>query len=373
MLRGDARLRWSNGVGLLALYLAAMLVSLLATGTIAAAAPKLASQLYLLSLPILVDTLTDDLDDLKRLFLAWLAGTSVTALVGTAAVVMFFAGVDRSTIDFALHNFGTLPPGNYPRLESTFAYPAMLCNYLTVSLALLLLCLHLRWIGRRAGYALLGAILLTAAFTITPGLGGIGLILGAWIFAILKARARAVAVIGLASSVLLAVAFVAVAVIAPVFDPGAPFFIALPGIEAPFAPSVRAMAWSEAVAAFVAQPLFGSGLGSAAIAVPYVAPSGDAQVLTDAHNVFLNVAMYCGVVGLATILLLVGFVTRQMRPWGVRQSNLIPFALGFAWLNAFAYQGLTGSYEDARHLWLLFGLLLASLRTRQSPTGEQTA
>ena len=171
--RREARLHWNNGVGILAFYLAAMVVSVLIAGALAAAAPKLASQIYLLSLPLLVDALIDDLDDLKRVFRAWLAGTAICVAVGVATLVLFVVGVDRAAIDFALHGFGTLPPGAYPRLEATFTYPAMLCNFLTVSLVILLLCLHLRWIGRIAGYTLLAAIMATAAFTLTPGLGGI--------------------------------------------------------------------------------------------------------------------------------------------------------------------------------------------------------
>jgi putative inorganic carbon (hco3(-)) transporter len=45
----------------------------------------------------------------------------------------------------------------------------------------------------------------------------------------------------------------------------------------------------------------------------------------------------------------------------------VPVALGIAFLGAFAYQGLGGSFEDARHLWLLFGLLIASRRLEPQP------
>ena len=41
---------------------------------------------------------------------------------------------------------------------------------------------------------------------------------------------------------------------------------------------------------------------------------------------------------------------------------MVAIALAIAWLDAFVYQGLTGSYEDARHLWVLLGLFLASYR-----------
>jgi len=37
-----------------------------------------------------------------------------------------------------------------------------------------------------------------------------------------------------------------------------------------------------------------------------------------------------------------------------------------AFLVAFAYEGLGGSFEDARHLWVLFGLFLASGRLAEA-------
>jgi hypothetical protein len=53
------------------------------------------------------------------------------------------------------------------------------------------------------------------------------------------------------------------------------------------------------------------------------------------------------------------------RTWLVAtRHDLATFGLGLAFLNAFAYQGLTGSFEDASHLWVLLGLFLASLRLR---------
>lgn len=366
LVSGEATLRWSNSFAVLAAYLAAMLASVLVAGTLAEASLKLASQLYLLALPVLVVALIDNRDDLRRLTRVWLAGTAVCAAVGVFALILFAVGVDRAAIDFALHGFGTLPPGAYPRLDATFSHPAMLCNYLTVSLAILLVCLRLQWIGRATGYSLLGAILVTAAFTITPGLGGIAALLGAWLFVELKSRLPKVAIACLTLGGMLAVAFFAVSVVTPVLHPTAPFLIYLPGLDSPLAPSVRLMAWLEAGRSVLDQPIFGAGLGADPIVVDYVAPSGERHVLTDAHNVFLNIAMHNGLVGLAAVLALIVFVVRQMRPLRFTEASTIRLGLGFAWLNAFAYQGLTGSYEDARHLWLLFGLLLVAIRFERS-------
>ena len=267
VVKGEARLRWINGFAILIAYFAAMLASVLVAGMLAGATPKLASQLYLLSLPVIAYALIDDQDELRRLFRVWLAGTAVCAGIGAITVLLFAAGIDRALIDYALHGVGTLPPGSYPRLESTFTHPAMLCNYLTVSMAILLICLHLRWIGRTAGTSLLGAILVTAAFTITPGLGGIAALLGVWLFVTFRTRARPLAIAGLTLGTVLALGFVAVSVVTPVLHPTAPFLVHLPGIEAPLAPSVRLMAWIEAGKSFVEHPVFGTGIGSDPIAV----------------------------------------------------------------------------------------------------------
>jgi hypothetical protein len=40
--------------------------------------------------------------------------------------------------------------------------------------------------------------------------------------------------------------------------------------------------------------------------------------------------------------------------------------LGLIFLNIFAYQGLTGSFEDARHVWVVLGLLMAASKASLS-------
>jgi len=43
-------------------------------------------------------------------------------------------------------------------------------------------------------------------------------------------------------------------------------------------------------------------------------------------------------------------------------SLTILAAVGLALICSFVYQGLTGSYEDARHLWVLMGIFMAADR-----------
>lgn len=355
--RGEARLRWDPLYAVLLAWFGAMLASAMFAADPGRAALKLATQAYLLSLPLLAATLVQNLEDLRSIVRAWLAATAVTAGIGMLALLLFGLGIAAS---FALHEFGSLPAGDYPRLESTFRYPAMLCNYLTVSLLLLLVARRLGWIGSAALALLLGATLATAAFTLTPGLGGFVLALGLWLWLAMRNRESALAAASLAAGIATALAFFAAAAVTPFLHPTAPFLFELPGLT--LAPSVRMMAWIDAAQIFLRQPLLGAGIGADAASVFYVAPSGSTHRITDAHNVFLSVAAQCGLAGLAAILWLIASVARRTGPLRLFAQRPIAASLGLAWLVAFAVEGLTGSYEDARHLWLLLGLLIAADR-----------
>lgn len=89
-----------------------------------------------------------------------------------------------------------------------------------------------------------------------------------------------------------------------------------------------------------------------AVSVLYQNPSGYLEHLSDAHNTFLNVAVQAGIFGLAALFLLLLGVVQVYR----RAESFDVQVLTFAFLNAFAYQGLGGSFEDARHLRVLLGL-----------------
>ena len=264
-------------------------------------------------------------------------------------------------------------PGPYPRLESTFAYPAMLTNFLTVSLLILLIARRLGWIGSPVFYLLLVPILVTSVFSLTPGLGGIFLAIGLWLYASERIRAPRLAFAALAGGAMAALLFVLAATVTPIIHPTAPFLIHVPGLGQELAPSVRLMTWIDAIARFTEHPLLGAGIGSDAVAVRYADPSGNLHRLTDAHNVFLNVAVQCGLVGVAAIIWLIVRVANSTGKLRLNRDNVVRLGIGLAWLNAFVYQGLTGSYEDARHLWVLLGLLLVSIRLEQAEAHSPAA
>jgi len=135
------------------------------------------------------------------------------------------------------------------------------------------------------------------------------------------------------------------------------------------APAGRLLTWLDACRNFVSHPLIGRGIGNDAVSVRYQNPSGFVEHLTDAHNTFLNIAVQAGLIGLGALCvllwqLLVIFRREQ------RSNALVPTVLAFFFLDALAYEGLGGSFEDARHLWVLLGLLLAGTMIFKGQAGE---
>lgn len=362
ILTGKMKLKWHRFYWVLILYFAGMLVSLPFSTEPATSLFRLATQVYLLSLPVLGHHLVEDQHELKQVFFVWLAASAVVGGLGVVTVLLFTAGVDPSLYEFALHGFGSLPPGPYTRVDLTFFYPALLCNYLTISLMILLICHRMDWLPKPVFMPLLFAILGSAAFSITPGLGGIVLAIGVWLWLGSQPTGSLLGRAALFASIIGALLFVLSATVTPFVHPTAPFLIEVPGLDQPLAPAVRTLVWIQAVDAFVASPLVGHGIGTTPIEVPFFTPDGDDHLLTDGHNVFLNVAMQTGLIGLITLLVLIWAVFRKVRPFSFISGdrNLIRLGLGPAWLNAFVYQGLTGSYEDARYLWVVLGLILAA-------------
>lgn len=360
LLRAELKPRWDTFFLVLILYFLTMLPSLDA-GQLRSWL-KLSSQLYLLSLPVLAFILIEDENDVRDAARVWLGATAICCVVGTTTVILFWLGVDRGALGYGLHPYGTLPPGPYPRIDATFDFPAMLCNYLTVSLVLLLVARERDWVARPVFLVLLALILGTAIFSLTPGLGGIVIALAIWAYLLLRRSSARQARLILLGGVLTAVAFLVSAMVTPIITTTPPPFVfRLPwGIE--LAPAVRMLTWIEAAPRFVANPVFGAGITANAAEVYYADPSGIPHVLTDAHNVFLNIAIQFGIVGLIALTLLIAAVAKRARALRFAGTALIPLGLAIAWLDAFVYQGLTGSYEDARHLWVLLGLFLASYR-----------
>ena len=363
---GRRRPRWRPLYLPLGAYWLCLSASILVSADPAATAIKSAATLYLVGLAVLADQLIDDEAELRRVSLAWLAGTGAVAALGAVSLLLYLVAPDSGLVRWAAFHSGTLPPGDYPRLAISFWNANMLCNYLTASLGLLLVARHRGWIERPTFVLLLAGLLIAALSSISPGLGGIALLGGLWLWLVKRAsepsRARAALAAGVAAAAALLVAIA----VTPILHPTAPFLVELPG-GITLAPSGRYLTWAAAAREWAANPLLGHGLGVAAVEVRYLDPGNYLQTLTDAHNVFLNVAAQSGLIGLAGLLLLIGLAARLTFAGGPADLRLVRLGLGLTWLDAFVYQGLGGSFEDARHLWVLLGLLLAADRLATRP------
>ncbi len=352
----QSRFSWHPALWLLVAYFVAMALSATQAPDPLRSGFKLLTQIYLLSLPLLIYNLIDSVSGLRRLFRTWIAASGVLAFLGTVTVLLFPLLGRESALAPMLHRYGTLRPGPYPRLELTFVYPAMLVSFLAASLMVLLVSRRLGWIGRRLALVLGGGMLLTAFFALSPGFGGLMFMLGLWCWAVLRRDRPRAALASLGAGTACALGALLAATVTPILHSTAPFLIHFPGFPV-LAPSARLLAWIDALQNFAAAPLLGNGIGTDAVYVPYQSPVGTLSPLTDAHNGFLNIASQSGIAGLAALLAIIVYATKQAMP---EPANLVRFGLATAFVSGIAVQGLVGSFEDARHLWILFGLMLAA-------------
>ena len=362
LVRREAALRWHRAYWLLAFYFAAMALSVLFSDEPMRSAAKLATQAYLLSLPVLAYTLLGEEADLRRALTAWALAGGAVGVVGLVVLFLWTLQPGNPLVLAATHAKGTLAEGNYPRLDVSFTHAAMLGNYLTVAISILLVAGKRGWIDTRLRVGLLPAMIVTAFFSLTPGLAGLWLMLGLWYWLDWRGTRPALARAALAAGAVGAAPFLVAAALTPILHPTASFLITLPGIGT-LAPAARLLFWIDGWRNLVAHLPFGKGIGTDAIAVPFQNPSGHLYTLTDAHNVYLSVGVQTGLPGLVALVLLISFVARSLLPLPRRldRDAALPMGLGLAWLSGFAIQGLVGSFEDARFLWLLLGLFLVAL------------
>ena len=236
------------------------------------------------------------------------------------------SGLEQSRGEPSSGPWGNVPAGPYPRVNSVFLNANMLCNYLTVGAAL-------AWYR---GYRLFLVGIVTASLLASlPVWGG-----WHWFWT-------------LRSPV-------------PGSDRGRPCVgRSQPGCDPDFT-SGSAGGQSGTLGSppvversnrgLGRSSLTGVGPGANSIRVRYRVPSGMTKYSTDAHNVWLSVASQMGILGLAALLGLILYSLRRApsRPPGLRD------ALRVALVGTWVIQGLSGSFEDSRHLWVLLGMLAAT-------------
>jgi O-antigen ligase len=307
---------------------------------------------------------------------AWLGAAALTVVLGLAGVALFYAGVTERAHNPFLWNYGSVPVGNYPRLYVMFRNGNALCNYLLVSIGVALA------FGREwralwpRGFALgIAAALLVALFTLSPGVGGILLLLGLWVSWSQRATPatarsgwqRAALVGGVAA----ALGFLALAVVSVV--PRGQGAIALGPVDLVLEGSPRVSVWSSAASLFAEHPLFGQGLGSpsAWITDPRVFTPRDRwndalsmqqfePRASDAHNTALSLLSQLGVTGFVLFAAFVVLLLRELRAAPSSSRS----ALGATLIGGLVYHGLFASLEEMRHVWLLFALSLAVVPER---------
>jgi O-antigen ligase len=356
LLRGELTWRPGGFYLVLGIYAGALLLSTLAAADRRAGAGKLVVETYLLAIAILTFNVVRSERTLKLLTQARLIGTVLTVVTGIAGIVLFYCNV-RGAANIFLSHYGTLLPGNYPRIRGLFLNMNMCCNYLSVSFLLLLAMRSVGWIGQRAAFTLGSAIVVAAVFTFSPGLGGLALGAGLWFWADYRERGRGVAArTALLAGIVAALAFIVAMLVSPpsLFGPDGRF--ELSHLE----PSGRVLCWQSALYTAWHHPWLGDGPGSMPASVDYLTASGEQQHLSDAHNTFLSIAAKDGIFGLAAFAALLIFLLRKtpLQTRG-RPRTVLRTAVWIGLLQALLYQGLGGSWEHTRHIWVLIGLMAA--------------
>lgn len=319
---------------------------------------KLLGETYLIGLAVLSFNLVRTIADAKKTVLVWLCATSVACLVSVITFVIFYIDRGNPYFLFALSHQGTLPPGNYPRIQSTFLNPNMFCNYLNVGLMFVLAAYNLGWIKKPILTIFFTFFSIAAFFTLSPGLGGILLCLGLWFWLLFREKenflySKLSLWFGCSAAFLLFVALL----FAPNENPLSPYRFNFFGKV--IYPSERLLAWQASIQTLAENPVFGRGIGLDVVSVFSILASGQEHFVGDSHQLWLNVAGQAGIFGLTAICYTSYFFYKKICPLELKNNpnNILRVCFGLAFIGAFLYQGLGGSFENARHLWILIGML----------------
>lgn len=347
---------------LLAFYLFAFFISVIFSENPKSSLIKFAGEIYLVLLFVVTFSFIENFNVLKNLTLAWLCGTLFVLLIGLFTIFLFYFDSQNSFLSIFLNHYGTLPVGNYPRIKATFFHSNMLCNYLSVSLLLTIAAGKIGWINFKFSKILIVLILTITFFTFSPGLGGIALSLGIFIWLYYKPENRKLmANVSLSAGIFISLIFIILLIFAMQKHPTAPFVFQIPFTGLEIFPSSRVIVWTATFETFINNFWNGIGLGEDVCHVRYLNPSGVLEDLRDGHNTILNVAAQAGILGLISILAIKFYLLKKIFQFKNINTNygLLYNSFGLAILSAFIYQGLGGSFEETRHLWVLFGMFFS--------------
>lgn len=318
----------------------------------------------------------NDSGHMETIIGVWLLSAGVAIVMGFAGVMLFYIGFKTSDENMFIRGYGSLPLGNYPRVASLFSGFNKFCGYLTVTAPLV----WYSWLGnpqRKRYVVLLIGLFVVAAFTVSPGLGGVFLTFGflvAWLpardsFALAKPNVQKWAFwLGIAAASI----FLLAATLSPVDL-----------LNSQIAGSPRLKTWAAAIHTIYDHPILGLGLGLTGVDVEYHSANGVTQYLSSAHNTWLSIGAQSGICGIVALLVIVvSLFSRRLvahdthkpsseigstKPHtaGVTCENqsrqaAINLTLKIAIAGSFLYHGLVQSTEWFRYQWVVLGMLAAS-------------
>ncbi len=351
------KVRWSYFYLFLAGYAIAVTLSTISSVNPSQSAAKLLGKFYLILIAFLTFNILSSADIFKKVLKAWIFGTGLSLFCSLAGIVLFYAGLKNPKQNLVVHPiFGSLPVGDYPRIEGFFDYPSMFCNFLGLSWMLVILMVSVGWLKHNKFRLFAFAFWIVLFFTLTPGIGGVLLSTSCFLqkrFENSKNRflSRLILFAGVSAAV------VSLFVASITLFAYSPDGSKIPLTDGNFSPSHRAEAWKTGFQTFLQNPILGRGIGMPVAESRFTDPSGRNQLLTDAHNTYISVLGETGLVGFITFFAIVWFVVFKLKrqPSENEFYKTAKFCLLLAFADMFFYQSLTGSYEDARHLWILFG------------------
>ena len=353
LANGRLRIAWSNWHMAIAVFVAASVASALGAGDVWHSLRKVIGTTYLAALGVLSAHYARDLDMARRIAYAWIAGAILTTAAAAAGVAMFLAGIGANPF---LYGYGSLPAASYPRVMALFVNANMLCGYLGAAGGIVLAASGAGWIAPKLARPVFAAIVIVAALTISPGLGGLALAFSLWYAASIAPlkprRARLVRWCGIAAAVVFALG---VLVSPTMIQRG------MPRTWNEVEPSSRVLTWIDSVATFRRHPWLGAGPGADVAHVSYINASQGSEFLTDAHNTVLSVLAQTGIQGFIAFAVVIGLLIVPMR----RSVDVTPAAAWqsgceLALIAGFLYPSLSGSFEDARYVWVLIGMVHAA-------------
>ncbi|MEQ1763962.1 MAG: O-antigen ligase family protein [Pyrinomonadaceae bacterium] len=320
---------------------------------------KLVGVFYLIAVSVVIADLVQDVGFLKRLTYAWAVGAVITILGTAAGAVGFYLGYDSMATNFFLFHAGSLPVGHYPRVMAFFENPNMTANYLNVAVMLVLGGGRVGWLSKRISAILAALLFGSAMFTISPGIGGMVLSVGLWVSLVVFANDKRKKWLVFGGCVAVALIALISTTISPITRENENTFT-VSIIEKRIEPSVRVLVWKNSIDRALEYPILGRGTGTDAAKLRYQVVSGQNQMLLDAHQAWLNIFGQAGVVGLiAFIALCINLLSIcRFRTDGATERSTLLAACSCAFVGAFLFQNLFGSFEDARQLWVLIGMLV---------------